>query len=430
MRSRLSDILTVTMMCELDPGGFLALAVVQDGDTDYSVRGSADSDAANKIAELERRILRLEARRTEAARRALRDLRESAASSWRFRWVPKDYYDMSMEERSRLLACNVRQMCKSVLLENKNWKGDNEFARENAHHYLVVVQYAATLSENKLRDALAKLAGKSKSSFHLRFATPEANARLSGYESGGVTPFGMLERRVPVVLADAASRAPGGIIWMGGGHRDLKLGCAVTDFVRTFDPIVVDASEPRDSQFSKAGVLATYEDDDDTAASRLALVVGRIIDVWEHPKSEKLFCERVDCGTTFGSNRHIASGLRAHMTETDLRGRRCLVCANLKTLSIAGFESQGMLLCATQDDPPKVVLVEPPPDAQPGDRVALPGLPNPYASVKECDKLKLFAKAQSHFIVQNSVVYYKKWPFLIPGHGSCTARVKDGAKIS
>lgn len=417
------------MMCELDPSGFLALAVLQAGDPDCGVRGSDGNDATVKIAELERRVSRLEARRSEAARRALRDLRESAASSWRFRWVHEDYYDLSMKERSRLLACNVRQMCKSVLLENKNWKGDNEFARENAQHYLVVVQYATTLSENKLRDALAKLAGKSKSSFHLRFATPEANARLSGYEPGGVTPFGMLERRVPVVLAEAASRAPGGIIWMGGGHRDLKLGCAVKEFVRRFEPIVVDASEPRDSQFSKDVVLKTYDDDDDTAASRLALVVGRIVDVWVHPKSDKLFCERVDCGPTFGSNRHIASGLRRHVTDTDLRGRSCLVCANLKTLNIAGFESQGMLLCATQQDPPKVVLVDPPPDAQPGDRVALPGLPNPCASVKECDKLKLFAKAQSHFAIRDSVVYYKNWPFLIPGRGLCTALVKDGATI-
>ena len=34
-------------------------------------------------------------------------------------------------------------------------------------------------------------------------------------------------------------------IWMGGGHRDWKLGMAVSEFLQGFDAIVLDVSEPR-----------------------------------------------------------------------------------------------------------------------------------------------------------------------------------------
>ena len=32
-----------------------------------------------------------------------------------------------MRDRSKLLNCDVRQMCKSMLLENKQWRGTDEF---------------------------------------------------------------------------------------------------------------------------------------------------------------------------------------------------------------------------------------------------------------------------------------------------------------
>ena len=41
-----------------------------------------------------------------------------------------------------------------------------------------------------------------------------------------------------------------------------------------------------------AADFADYGDEVDTAASRLALVVGKIVDVWPHPDSEKLYCEK------------------------------------------------------------------------------------------------------------------------------------------
>lgn len=170
-----------------------------------------------------------------------------------------------------------------------------------------------------------------------------------------------------------------------------------------------------------------YASSEDTAASRLAMVVGKIIDVWEHPDSEKLFCEKIDCGEAFGGVREIGSGLRKHYTVADLRDRKVLIAANLKTKKLAGFPSQGMVLCATDSDG-KTVCVEPPTDSELGDRVDLPDLPNPSATDKVCDKQKLFLTAQPHFVVKAGICYYKDKPFHVRG-APCTAPSPDGATI-
>ncbi|KAJ8608245.1 hypothetical protein CTAYLR_009473 [Chrysophaeum taylorii] len=85
-----------------------------------------------------------------------------------------------------------------------------------------------------------------------------------------------------------------------------------------------------------------YEDQDDTAVSRLAIVVGRIVDAWPHPDSDKLFCEKIDLGEAWGGVREIGSGLRAYYSQADLQDRLVLVVANLKPKKLAGFASKGM----------------------------------------------------------------------------------------
>jgi tRNA-binding EMAP/Myf-like protein len=88
---------------------------------------------------------------------------------------------------------------------------------------------------------------------------------------------------------------------------------------------------------------------------------------WAHPDSDKLLCEEVDLGE--GSVRRIASGIRLFYSPESFEGRKVLVLANLKERSIAGFKSQGMVLCASNDDHTVVELIVPPASANIGDRV-------------------------------------------------------------
>lgn len=55
-----------------------------------------------------------------------------------------------------------------------------------------------------------------------------------------------------------------------------------------------------------------------------------------------------------------------------------MVLANLKDRAIAGFKSQGMVLCACNEDHSKVKIIEPPSGAQKGDRVM-------FAGAEECE---------------------------------------------
>jgi len=217
---------------------------------------------------------------------------------------------------------------------------------------------------------------------------------------------------------------------------NLQTGASVTPGAPLFAQIEVDggasaalAKEKKKKVVSKKPeAFVDYTDADDTAASRLALVVGKIVEVWPHPDSDKLFCEKIDCGEAFGGVREVASGLQKHYKVEDLKDRVVLVAANLKAKKLAGFPSHGMVLCATAPDG-SLSCVDPPKSAKPGDVVALAGLKNPAASESQVDKKKLFAKAQPHFVVRGNVCYYKDKPFDING-AACTAAVADGASIN
>lgn len=108
--------------------------------------------------------------------------------------------------------------------------------------------------------------------------------------------------------------------------------------------------------------------------SQLELRIGTIDEVWVHPESEKLYCEKINIGTEV---RQIASGLQNHIPKEGMTGK-VMVASNLKEKALAGFGSKGMVMCAslkTEDGKSEVIeLVRPHDGAQVGDRVYLDGL--------------------------------------------------------
>jgi methionine--tRNA ligase beta chain len=78
--------------------------------------------------------------------------------------------------------------------------------------------------------------------------------------------------------------------------------------------------------------------------TKLDLRVGKIVKVWEHPDSEKLWCEEIDVGED--KPRQIVSGLRAWYTKEQMLGKRLIAVCNLKTAKLGGVPSAGMVMCA------------------------------------------------------------------------------------
>ena len=110
-----------------------------------------------------------------------------------------------------------------------------------------------------------------------------------------------------------------------------------------------------------------------SAWERLAFRVGRITKVWPMENSDKLYCEEIDLGEKIG-RRQIASGLRKHYTLEQMQNRLVVVVENLKPKKLAGFLSQGMVLCGWNEDRSKCEFVEPPKGSKLGERVFVPNV--------------------------------------------------------
>lgn len=146
------------------------------------------------------------------------------------------------------------------------------------------------------------------------------------------------------------------------------------------------AKQPKQKQQQQPAAPAA-----DFDVSALDIRVGKIVKVWPHPESVKLFCEEIDVGEDVP--RQIASGLRPFYETSDLEGRRVVVLCNLKARKLVGFSSHGMVLCASNADHTAVECMEPPEDAEIGQRVTFEGYtegePEPENKI---GKKKIFEK--------------------------------------
>lgn len=135
------------------------------------------------------------------------------------------------------------------------------------------------------------------------------------------------------------------------------------------------------------------------------LRVGVILNVSKHPTADKLYCEEIDVGEE--KPRAIASGLVPYYSLEQMQGRRLIVICNLKPKSLVGFKSNGMVLCASQinaDGTHSVEFVDPPVDAQPGDRIIGEGIAiEPPLTASKCDKSKAFEVVSADLNVDGNV---------------------------
>ena len=80
---------------------------------------------------------------------------------------------------------------------------------------------------------------------------------------------------------------------------------------------------------------------------KLQFQVGQVIACEEVKNSKKLLCSKVKIGSEV---RQIVSGIKAHYSPEDMIGKKVVVVTNLKPATLAGIESQGMILCAEDAD--------------------------------------------------------------------------------
>ncbi len=92
----------------------------------------------------------------------------------------------------------------------------------------------------------------------------------------------------------------------------------------------------------------SYED-----FAKLQFQIGEIIACEEVKKSKKLLCSQVKIGNQV---KQIVSGIKAFYTAEEMVGKKVMVLVNLKPATLAGVLSEGMLLCA-EDEQGRLALI-------------------------------------------------------------------------
>ena len=95
---------------------------------------------------------------------------------------------------------------------------------------------------------------------------------------------------------------------------------------------------------------------------KMQFQVGEIISCEEVKKSKKLLCSQVKIGSQV---RQIVSGIKAHYKPEDMVGKKVMVLVNLKPAKLAGVMSEGMILCA-EDENGELALMVPDKDMPAG----------------------------------------------------------------
>ena len=125
-----------------------------------------------------------------------------------------------------------------------------------------------------------------------------------------------------------------------------------------------DAAEDGSGESAKEAVIDIEPKEEITydLFDKLQFQVGEIIDCKEVPKSKKLLCSQVRIGSQV---KQIVSGIKQHYTAQEMVGKKVMVLVNLKPATLAGVVSEGMLLCA-EDEEGNLALLTPEKDMPAG----------------------------------------------------------------
>ncbi|CEG66168.1 hypothetical protein RMATCC62417_02796 [Rhizopus microsporus] len=156
--------------------------------------------------------------------------------------VEHDYYDWELQQRAfRVNAPSKEHMCKSVIIENTRCTHQDISDPLYSRYYSVITQYVSPVNTQKLLNYCRNLKNKeiSKKYYNFRLADPEVSLKLTGFEKGGVSPYGM-KQPIPIILAESITKLKPPVIYLGAGHIDWKLAIPINTFIETTGCFIAD----------------------------------------------------------------------------------------------------------------------------------------------------------------------------------------------
>ncbi|EXB96539.1 putative methionine--tRNA ligase [Morus notabilis] len=170
----------------------------------------------------------------------------------------------------------------------------------------------------------------------------------------------------------------------------------------------------------KATEAENVEKDKEASVSLLNIQVGLICKAWKHPSAESLLVEEIDVGEA--KLRQVVSGLAKYSSPEQLTNRHVVLITNVKPGKLRDVLSEGLVLCASNEDHTVVEPLLPPAGAKPGERVSFSGIDGKPEDVLNPKKKQLEKITPHLFTDEKGVATFKGIPFMTSA-GPCTSSI-------
>lgn len=97
------------------------------------------------------------------------------------------------------------------------------------------------LHSEKLAKFVRSMNGQPRQRFNFQLCPSEVSAELTGYHHNGVCPVG-LSTRLPIIVSHKIAELVPAFLWLGGGHKDVKLGCPVNKLIYATGAFTADVT--------------------------------------------------------------------------------------------------------------------------------------------------------------------------------------------
>ncbi|WMV33792.1 hypothetical protein MTR67_027177 [Solanum verrucosum] len=160
--------------------------------------------------------------------------------------------------------------------------------------------------------------------------------------------------------------------------------------------------------------------DKDISVSLLKLQIGHIKKAWKHPSADSLLVEEIDVGEA--KCRQVVSGLAKFCSPEQLTNRLVVLVTNMKPSKLRDVTSEGMVLCASNEDHTVVEPLIAPEGAKVGECISFAGHGGKPEDVLNPKKKQFEKIAVNLFTDDKGVATFKGIPFMTSA-GPCTSSI-------
>ncbi|RAL51332.1 hypothetical protein DM860_010834 [Cuscuta australis] len=179
-----------------------------------------------------------------------------------------------------------------------------------------------------------------------------------------------------------------------------------------------------DNDKKNTSVKEVDEKDKDISVSLLKIQIGHIRKAWKHPSADSLLVEEIDVGEA--KCRQVVSGLAKYFTPEELTNRRIVLITNMKPSKLRDVVSEGMVLCASNDDHTVVEPLIAPEGANIGEFVSFQGHDGKPEDVLNPKKKQFDKIAVNLYTDEKGVATFKGVPFTTSA-GPCTSSLPNAS---